>query len=230
MKKQWLIIIILIIMGISTSYSEELKIYQAIPIKVNKNKVVKTFLGKYHSESIHTKGNKKHFRHTGLDGTRVVIGDDGFVQIIQREKNGGTTRDALYTRIMDILENLEIKSTILADPIKWEYNDYTNLVVLVGRKLIDGKEVIDGDRIEINAMKMDGGKVSYEFSLRWYKLGTSKAVDKKKKVTHSNKGGTMNKNNNEQNTIVEESVYLYRNGWYYPALRLDRNSVMKLAE
>ncbi len=220
MKKILSLLVFLFILSFIPDFAEEYKIWKVKPVKIDRNKAAEKMAGHYRSENKETKNGVKIYRYNGLDGSRVRIGDDGSIQVVQTAGVKEINQELLYSKISDMLDRLELKVKILTNQIKWTYRDYTNLVSLTGIKLVEGLEVVNGDRVEINAMRTGPKNAEFDLKVRWYETGkmtiTNINLDQKSK----NIVRSITNTDNNKIDKNKQSNYVYKNGYYYPVMRL----------
>jgi hypothetical protein len=209
MKKTAIFTAVIFTLLASLCFGEGLKTYKVKPLQVDRAKALENLAGPYRSETPGSVDGARQYRHTGINGNRLIVTENGAIQVIQQTEPQKIDQAFLSNKMAEILETLELKNAVFASSIRWEYADYTNLFRLKGKKLIDGLEVLRGDRIEMSAAKTGGQEISLEFYLKWYEVEKSEQTAPS---TLTNGG---------------EKVYFYEGGYYRPGVRQVNKSLTK---
>ena len=185
-------------------YSSETTIWKVSPIVPDRNSLVNKFIGQHYSLNVATNSGVINYRYTGIDTTRLEWSDNGTVKLITLGNTNAVDFSSLSNSMMGILDKVGLKDSVLSSETKFVYFDSTNLLRLTVTKVWKGLEVVDGDRVELNAVRIGGNGWTMECVLMWFKLGEAVVTN----VDVSKVGvGT--------NTNVGTPVIIYRDGFYW---------------
>lgn len=202
------LLILLLFISSTAAYSQPSDSIKVIPLKIDKQRCIKHWLGRYHSTVAFQKKGFTFTSHTGLDGTRITVGDNGEFSLIKTTNLVKVDQSIMETLIKDTMTKMGVNLSLLLQ-IVWKYENSDGHITLTGIKSYDGIEVLFGDIIELSIIKVNDSQYILEFHFLWFEelLSKNKSLVQKKDVSSTS---IPNKD--------YSYYYILENGYYHRKL------------